>query len=398
VAAAAIAGAAIVAAQVLWPTQVPGNLDLPSLRAGDYFSRAFLERSSEYELFLRVDYLLSVVVLLAALALYAVHGRRFTRESAAGRIGTGMLLGMLAFAIVWMTQLPFGLAQVWWERRHQISKQGYVDFIISSWTGLGSQFLFVCLAILIVMGLAGLTRRSWWLPGAVAFAAVALVSAFLQPWLITDLHPLKNPSVAADARRLAVQEGVPGVPVKVEKVHKYTTAPNAEAVGLDGSRRVILWDTLLNGRFSRRDVRVIVAHELGHLNRHHILKGLGWFTLAAFPTAFLIAVATRRRGGVYHPEVIPLALFVLIAIQVATTPVQNVLSRHVEAEADWVALQNTRDPAAAREAFRRLATTSLSQPNPPGWAHVLFDNHPSIMQRIEMVKAWEERNGGRPPR
>jgi len=332
-----------------------------------------------------------VIVLLAVLALYAVRGERFTRESAAGRVGTGMLLGMLGFAIVWLTQLPFGLAGLWWERRHHVSKQGYLDWITSSWSGLGGQFLFICLAILIVMALAAPMRRRWWLPGAATFAALGLLFAFAQPLFITDLHPLRNPQLAAEAKRLARAEGLSDVPVKVEKVHKFTTSPNAEAVGLGSSRRVILWDTLLDGRFSSRQVRVVIAHELGHLSRHHILKGLGWFTLAALPTAFLIALVTRRKGGIYRPEAIPLALFVFVAVQVATIPVQNVLTRRVEAEADWVALQTTRDPAAARDAFRRLATTSLTQPQPPGWAFVLFDNHPTVMQRIEMVKAWENR-------
>jgi STE24 endopeptidase len=215
---------------------------------------------------------------------------------------------------------------------------------------------------------------------------------------LTDLHSLRNKQIAADARALARAEGVPSVQVKVQKVHKETTAPNAEAVGIGSSRRVILWDTLLDGRFSRREVRTVVAHEFGHVKRNHILKGLGWFGLAIVPTAFLIAVATPRRGGMYSPEAVPLALLVLVAVQVAITPLQNVVSRHVEAEADWIALEATRDPAAVRGAERELAIASLGQPRPPGWAHLLFDTHPSAIQRIAMARAWEQRHGGRPPR
>jgi len=115
----------------------------------------------------------------------------------------------------------------------------------------------------------------------------------------------------------------------------------------------------------------------------------------AVQAAFLIALVTRRRGGMARPEAVPLALFVLIAVQLGTIPLQNLVSRHVEREADWIALQTTRDPAAARGAFTELGQASLSQPRPPGWAYGLFENHPTIMQRIEMTAAWQKRESGR---
>jgi STE24 endopeptidase len=386
----------VFAAVWLWSSStVPDGLKLPHLSQRDYFSASFLERASDYERFLRIDFVLSTIAILVVLALYARYGERFTSESAAGRVGTGMLLGMLGFAFVWLAQLPFGVAGLWWERRHHISKQGYFDVVAGSFLSLGSQFIFVCIAIGIVMALAAVMPRRWWLVGAPIFVLLALASAFLQPYLIQDLHPLRNKGVAADSRAIARKEGVPDVPIKVQKVRKQTTAPNAEAVGIRSSRRVILWDTLLDGRFSRREVRTIVAHEFGHVQRNHVLKGVGWFGLAVLPTAFLIAVATRRRGGIYRPEAVPVALFVLIAVQLATTPLQNVVSRHVEREADWIAFETTRDPTAARGAFRALAIASLNQPRPPEWAYAFFDTHPTIMQRIEMTEAWQRRESGR---
>jgi STE24 endopeptidase len=392
----ALAAAWVFAAARLWDSStVPDDLELPHLDPHDYFSAAFIQRASDYERFLRIDFLLSAVVLLVVVGLYARYGARFTRESAAGRVGTGMLLGMLGFAFVWLSQLPFSVAGLWWERRHGISKQGYVDLIVGSFVGLGGQFLFICLAIGIVMAIAAVFRRRWWIVCAPVFVGLALLFAFLQPFLITDLRSLHNKKVAADARAVARAEGVPNVPVKVEKVHKQTTAPNAEAVGIGSSRRVILWDTLLDGRFDRREVRTIVAHEFGHVQRNHVLKGVAWFALAIVPAAFLIAVATRRRGGIYRPEAVPVAIFVLVAIQVATIPLQNIVSRHVEKEADWIALQTTRDPAAAQMAFHELGVASLTEPRPASWAYALFETHPTILQRIAMAQAWEQRDSGR---
>jgi STE24 endopeptidase len=318
------------------------------------------------------------------------------RESAAGRIGTGMLLAMLGFAILWLVQLPFGLADLWWQRRHGVSFSGYAEWILDNWLGLGGEFLFVCLAILIVMGLAGVFRRLWWIPGGTVFVGLATLFAFVLPYLIPDQTKLRDPGLLADARRLARAEGLAEAPpVRVQAVRGFTTAPNAEAAGLGPSRRIILWDTLLDGRFGRGEIRVVLAHELGHISRSHIWKSIGWYALFAFPGAFLIAVATRRRGGMREAEAVPLSLFVLVVLTFLALPLQNVITRHLESEADWMALETTRDPASARSLFRRFSTTALSDPSPPTWSYVLMETHPTIAQRIAMADAWEERRGRR---
>jgi STE24 endopeptidase len=331
-------------------------------------------------------------VLVAVVALYARHGAIFTRESAAGRIGTGMLLGMLGLAFVWLAQLPFGIVELWWERRHDISRVGYLDAVVGSFVGLGGVFLFASLAILVAMALAAPLRTLWWAAAAPIFVAIGLLISFVSPYLIPDLDPAR-PSIEADARRFERAQGLPRIPVKVQRVKKQTTAPNAEAAGIGPTRRVILWDTLLDGRFTRREVRTVLAHELGHHSRDHILKGTGWYALFALPGAWIVAMATRRRGGMYRPEAVPLALFVVVVLQIAAAPLQNVVIRRLEAEADWVSLETTRDPAATRSTFRRLALVSRAEPDPPAWAYVLMENHPTIMQRIEMAEAWRARAG-----
>jgi STE24 endopeptidase len=180
-------------------------------------------------------------------------------------------------------------------------------------------------------------------------------------------------------------------PIEIETVHDVTSLPNAEATGLGPSRRVILWDTLVDGRFSDREVTVVIAHELGHLAHNHIWKDVGWYALFAFPGTFLIARATRRRGGMSRPEAVPLSLLVLVVLTVLGQPIQNVVTRHMEAEADWSSLQATHDPAGATGLFERFVPTTLSQPSPPTWDYVMLENHPTIMQRIAMVQAWRSR-------
>lgn len=385
----ALLAAWIFAITQLLHTSVPSNLHLPHLRASDYFTPAQLHRARSYERFVRVDYVLSLVALIVALVGYALRGHRLTRESAAGRVGTGLLLGMLGLGIVWLAQLPFGVAELWWERRHGISHQGYVSWILQSFFGLGGTFLSVCLVIAIVMGFAGLLGNRWWIPGTPAIVAVGVLVAFISPFLIPSVRPLHDTRLSADARQLARVEKLPHIPVKVQEVHTFTTAPNAESVGLGPTRRVILWDTLLG--FPRREVRVVIAHELGHLKHQHIWKGLGWEAAFLLPIAFVIALATRSRGGLYMPEVVPLALLVFVVLQLASSPLQNAVSSRMEAEADWTALNATKDPAGATALFKRLSRTSLADPSPPGWWQALIGDHPTIMSRIEMSQAWRGR-------
>jgi STE24 endopeptidase len=386
-----------VAVVLLWRSSIPGGLRLPSLDVRQYFSAAELEQASGYQRFVRVNFILTQVALLVVLGLYAAVGPRFARESAAGRIGTGMLLGMIGLAFLWLAQLPFGLGQLWWERRHGISHMGYGRWVLENWLGLGGAFLFICLAILIVMALAAPLREWWWLAGAPAFVGLALLFAFLFPYLIPGVHPLRNRALVAQAQELAAREGVEDLRVEVQKVRESTSAPNAEAAGLGPSRRVILWDTLLDGRFENDEVRIVLAHEIGHLSRNHIWKSVAWYALFALPGAYLIARATRRRGGVYTPAAIPLALFVLVVLQLLALPLQYAITRHLEAEADWVALETAREPEAAKRLFVRLGTTSLSDPSPPTWSYLLMQTHPTLIQRIAMAEAWKTRAGHASP-
>jgi STE24 endopeptidase len=315
--------------------------------------------------------------------------------SAAGRIGTGLLLGMLAFAFVWIAQLPFGLAGVWWEHRHGVSKQGVFEYAIESWLSLGGEFLFICAALAIVMALARPFRRTWWIPGGVVFTGLVLLFAFLSPYLIPDLGKLHRHDLRVAAKHLAKVEGTGDVTVSVEQVHEFTTAPNAEATGIGSTKRVILWDTVIREPFTIREIRPVIAHELAHLRQKHIPKSVGLFALFAFPLAFAIALATRRRGGMYEPGAVPLAILVFVVLSIAISPFQNAFARRYETEADWVGLNATKDPAAQRSAMKLLAVTAKARPNPPAVEHLFEDGHPTILERIALTKAWEERRARR---
>jgi STE24 endopeptidase len=384
-------GVWVVAAWLLLDDAVPEGITLPRVDVDATFGAELVRDARRYERFLVFNWLLSQVVLLLVLWAYARRGVGFMKQSAAGRIGTGMLLGMLGLGIVWLVRLPFGLVSVWWERRHDTVEIGYLEWLVGDWAELGASFLAISLALLIVMALAGWLREWWWIPGAAAFVGIAALLTFSSPYLVTT-EALDDAALVNAARQYEREQGVDEIPLRMETVSGDTSDANAYATGLGPSRRVIIWDTLLDGRFTDRAEKVVLAHEIAHHSSRHLPKGLAWFAMFALPAAWILMRLTRRRGGMGAPEAVPLALLVVAVIQLVASPFQSAISRSMEKEADWKALTSTRDPAGAKELFVGFSETGLGDPSPPTWQHLLLGSHPTLTERVAFAEAWRARN------
>jgi STE24 endopeptidase len=386
---ASVAGLAwLVLAWLLLRDAVPDGLAVGTIDVEAEFGADLVEEARRFERVLLGVWALSQATLLVTLWIYVRRGAGLTRESAAGPIGTGMLLGMLGLGLVWLAQLPFGLVALWWERRHEVSSVGYLEWIAGDWLELGAAFTFVSGALVIVMFLARWLGDWWWIPGGAVFVATVAAFALVSPYL-AETSQARDPALVREADALERAEGTGDIPLRIEDVSGDTSQANAYAAGFGPTRAIVLWDTLLD--FPDGQVRVVLAHEIAHHAGRHIEKAVAWFALFAFPSAWLLMRVTRRRGGMGAPEAVPVALFVVALVSLATLPLQNIVSRGVERDADWRALDATADPDAARGLFRGFASSSLGDPNPPTWAYVLLQTHPTLAQRVAMVDAWEAR-------
>ena len=381
---------------LLYPTAVPADLSLPAVSVNAAFGADLVSEAKQFERFLYADWVLAQIALLATLGLYSRRGAAFMRESAAGPIGTGMLLGMLGLGIVWIVLLPFRAAAHWWLRRHDLSELGYFSWLVGDWTILGAQFLSISLALLVVMGLARWLGDRWWLPGAAVFVGIAALFTFVAPYLDLTTKPLRDESLLTAAREYERELGLSEILIRVEEVSENQQLANAYAYGIGPTRRVVLWDTILEDPFDDGAQRAVLAHELAHHSQDHLPKGLAWFAIFAVPGAWILMRLTRRRGGMGQPEAVPLALLLVVVLQLALAPAANLVSRRMEAEADWKALQITRDPAALETLMVGFADTSLGDPTPPRWIQLMRGTHPALADRVAMARAWalrEERQG-----
>lgn len=384
----------VVAASILWRTKVPADLHLPALDEDTIFGARLVDRAQDYERFLNVNWFLTTLAGLGALGWMARSGPSLARSLGLGRVNAGIIAGVVALTVVWAVSLPFGLASDWWQRRHGISTESYAASLGAAWGGLLVRIFIGFLVLALFLGLAKKLGGWWWAAAAPLLVALFASLQLVVPYLLSiDTHPLKDPKLARAIQLLEQREDAGNPTVREQKVSDTTTAANAYSVGIGPTARVIFWDTLLDGRFNDHEVRFVAAHELAHLARDHIAKSIAWFALFIVPILGAAAFFTQRRGGLRNPGTVPLVLLVIVAAELASLPLRNEIGRRYEAEADWVALNATHDPAAARGLFRLFTRTSLQDPTPPWWAHALLDNHPTALVRIEQSAAWRERNG-----
>jgi STE24 endopeptidase len=201
---------------------------------------------------------------------------------------------------------------------------------------------------------------------------------------------------------LAKKEHVRVSDVLVADASRRTTTLNAYVSGFGSTRRVVLYDNLVDD-VPQRETLVVVAHELGHAHHNDVVLGtaLG-ATGVVFASGLLGLVFSRRRlldrAGVPdpgQPEVVALLLALVAVGTLLVSPIQNVISRAIEARADRASLQATGDYAGFEKLQAELATRSLSDPDPPWLSQFWFGSHPTALQRIGMARAIEQQRTSR---
>ena len=265
----------LIAAYFLFRTTVPGSIHLPSLDQHDYFNNSLLAETERYERFVRIDLVLSLVATIVALLVLMRKAPRIARDTGLGPIGAGLIVAMITLVTLWAVGLPFSIAMRWWDDRHGLTEGSWFGWLIEPWAQLAGAVAFVMLQVAVIMAFARRYPRNWWLPVTPIFLALATVFVAIGPYLLAGgIHRPASAQLRQDVQTLERAEGI-DTPVDVEKVSNFTKEANAFSVGLGPTERVVVWDTLLDGRFTNGEVRVVLAHEFGHIAHRHLWKGIG---------------------------------------------------------------------------------------------------------------------------
>ncbi len=207
--------------------------------------------------------------------------------------------------------------------------------------------------------------------------------------IFNDFTPLPDGDTRQDVLSLAAAAGVSVGEVYSVDASRRTTAANAYVTGLGPTKRVVLFDTLLD-RFNRDQVRVVVAHELAHVRHRDVPRSVAFAALTAPAAAF----AVQRLSWTLSPARASASALPALALAtgVVSLPVgvlSSRLSRAVERRADAFSLRLSQAPQAFVSFERAIALQNIADLEPPRVLTSLLATHPPTAQRIGAALAYE---------
>ncbi|MCC5578221.1 M48 family metallopeptidase [Microtetraspora sp. AC03309] len=392
----------VVAVTTPWNVLGPGAPEVRPDPARD-FTPAQLARADAFDAATSLPGYLSLaltLVIAGVLVLTPVGARLIGRIR--GPWWVRAILGVLGVYVVsLLLRWPLGM---WMEtvlREYGLSTQTWGTWTADRLKNFGLQVVLSGVAVLVIVALARKWPRTWWIPASLGAFTLTVVLSFAYPVVVEPMFntftPLPAGQLRADLLAMAAKDGVPVKDVLVADASRRTTALNAYVSGFGATRRIVVYDTLVSQPAD--EVKLIVAHELGHAKRDDVLYGtlVGALGAAAGTCLLFIAVqALRRRAGVSSagdPRAVGLLVGLISLGTVLSGPAQNVVSRQIEARADAHALDLTRDPATFVAMQKSLAVRNISDLSPNAVEYLLYASHPSTAERIAMARSWAGLNG-----
>jgi len=269
---------------------------------------------------------------------------------------------------------------------------GYAGDVVKS-TAIGAVLAAAGGALLVF----GMRRfgRGWWAPAAAVVVGFGVVTTYLTPIVLDPLFNkftrLPDGPTRSAVFEMAREAGVDVGQVYVMDASRRTTAANAYVTGIGHTKRVVIYDNLLE-KFSRGEVRLVLAHELGHVHYRDVPHGL-LFLLIVAPFGMLAAARLGERmaprESLGTAAAVPAVVLAVGIMAPAITTISNQLSRGVEQRADQFSLEIAPEPRTFIGFQKRIAVINVSDPDPPPLVRFLLGTHPSTMQRIGLAERFE---------
>lgn len=388
----------VAASRVPWHP-VPGGLPDP-VTASSVFTRAEIDRGEHYALWARIWSWSRLAVSLAAAAWlgFGPVGRRWAARLR-GWWWARVVVVVLGLALVGeLVTLPFGIALRRLGLEEGLVAGSWGDWGLDQLKGYLVTVVGTSIAVVALVGCVRRLPRLWPAVAGLGAAVLVVLGSFAYPVVVEPVfnrfESLPDGPLRSDVLALAEAEGVAVDDVLVADASRRTTTLNAYVSGFGDSRRVVLYDTLVDGSPTHETLSV-VAHELAHAKYDDVLTGtlLGaaGAVLGVGLLGLLLPVPRRERSGEDEVSSVPRVLALVAVATFLVAPAQNAVSRAIETRADQTALEVTNAPQAFIDLQRRLALRSHADPTPPAWSQWWFGSHPTVLQRIGLANQFEAR-------
>jgi STE24 endopeptidase len=379
------------AARRLLSPRTPAIEPLP-VALSSYFSPEEVARGRAYARPQRALGLVRTAVDLAALSAIVARppsGLRWAARRPVGG-GAGVAAGLSAALLV--PTLPLSALSRRRAMAAGLDTQSWAGWFSDLGKALGIQAVLAAGAGAGVVALTRSRPRTWWLPAAGASVLGGGVLAALAPVLLepvfNDFTPLPEGQTRSDVLELAERAGVKVREVYSIDASRRTTAANAYVSGLGPTKRVVLFDTLLD-RYARDEIRLVVAHELGHVRHRDVPRNVLYAALVAPGAALAVqrlswGLSTERGT----PAMLPGLALAAALVSAPLGLIGNRLSRAVERRADQFALELAGAPQAFVSFERSISLQNIADLDPPRWVSRLLSTHPPTLERIGAAEAF----------
>jgi STE24 endopeptidase len=258
---------------------------------------------------------------------------------------------------------------------------------------LGAPLLFVMLWLMEKMG------ESWWFYAWLAWVAFNLFLLAIYPTWIAPLFnkfsPLQDASLKERIEQLLYKCGFESSGLFVMDGSRRSSHGNAYFTGFGKTKRIVFFDTLLS-RLAPSEIEAILAHELGHFKRHHVIKRIVWSFIVSLAFLWLLGYLMQQNWfyqglGVTVPSVpsnaMALLLFFLVmpVFTFLLQPLSSLYSRKHEFEADEYAAQNA-SAADLIQALVKLYQDNAATLTPDPVHSTFYDSHPPAAIRVAHLK------------
>ncbi len=317
-----------------------------------------------------------------------------------------LLLSFLSiFVFFLILRFPFSIYTGYYrDWLFQFSEISFFTWLLRFFSSSLISIFIISLSFAIISSVV-LKTRKYFLYIPVIFFVLSILISIIYPRFITPLFfetkKISDPVLKEEIFKLTARSNINIEDIYIIHKSKYNSAANAYLAGTGAERKIFLYDTLLD-KFSHKEILSIVAHEILHYKKEHMLIGILLGTLGVLIAIPLFNIFSEKitdksikelARAENHPQ-----LFLLIVIFVFfTKPVENSISRKIEEQADRYSIEMTNDPQTFIEMKIKLAKINKSflLPNPVySW---FYHTHPDVLERIRIAESYKKKGGIKVP-